>query len=168
MAKEVFKNIHGNEYCTPDNLFQTLNEEFNFVCDLACTKGNKKVRAGIYRPQNDSLKFPWHTVQGWLWLNPPYSPLKPWIQKAQAENKLGAKIVVLVPPILSTRYFSEWLPTEIRFILGRVPFLLDGVPMKSNTSDSCLLIYDTPKTRKPLRIKYIERSSLLFPDSALL
>ena len=163
MAKEVFKNIHGNEYCTPDALYNTLNEEFDFVCDLACTKDNLKCETGFQWPMWDSLASDWHLVgdgNGWLWCNPPYSPLKPWIQKAQMENKRGARIVMLVPPILSTRYFSEWLPTEIRFILGRVPFLLDGVPMKSNTSDSCLLIYDTPKVRKPLRIKY--------PDADLL
>lgn len=154
MAKEAFKNIHGNVFETPQWLFNTLNNEFNFCFDLACNIRNAKCK-NFFTEQHDSLKQNWHEISGWLWLNPPYSPLKPWIVKAQEENKLGAKVVVLCPPIISTRYFQEHLPSEIRFIVGRVPFLIDGIEMKSNTNDSCLLIYDQ-KVRQP-KITYIDR-----------
>ena len=155
MAKEAFKTIHGNIFETPQWLFDSLNNEFNFTVDLACNKDNRKCPKGITEDK-DSLKYPWHKLSGWLWLNPPYSPLKPWIQKAQIENQKGAKIVVLCPPVISTRYFQDHLPSEIRFIVGRVPFLLAGKEMKSNTNDSCLLIFDN-KVRQP-KITYIERN----------
>jgi phage N-6-adenine-methyltransferase len=136
--KQEFVTMHGNEWETPSDLFKKIDREFKFTHDLACTEKNKKVSRGIY----DSMGVDWHTLgNGWMWLNPPYSPLKPWIQKAQQENKRGCRIVMLVPPIISTRYFSKWVPSEIRFLLGRVPFLKDGVPMKSNTKDSCLLVF---------------------------
>jgi len=154
MAKEAFKNIHGNVFETPQWLFDSLNAEFDFQCDLACNSDNAKV-SKCFTEQDDSLTQNWHKIDGWLWLNPPYSPLKPWIVKAQQENAKGAKIVVLCPPIITSRYFQNHLPSEIRFIVGRVPFLLNGVEMKSNTNDSCLLIYDT-KVRQP-KITYIER-----------
>lgn len=157
MSKEAFKNIHGNIFETPNWLFESLNLEFDFKFDLACNEKNKKTQFGFTENEN-SLTQDWHKIDGWLWLNPPYSPLKPWIKKAQDENKKGAKIVVLCPPIISTRYFQDHLPSEIRFIVGRVPFILDEVEMKSNTNDSCLLIYDT-KVRQPL-IRYIERDQI--------
>jgi phage N-6-adenine-methyltransferase len=157
MAKEAFKNTHGNVFETPKWFFDALNEEFNFTFDLACLPENRKCKKG-FTEQDDSLSKDWHKADGWLWLNPPYSPLKPWIQKAQKENALGAKIVVLCPPIITTRYFRERLPSEIRFVLGRVPFLLNGKEMKGNTMDSCLLIYDTV-VRQPL-ISYVDRDKL--------
>lgn len=156
MAKEQFKTIHGNIFETPSWLFEGLNSEFSFTHDLACNKENMKTKTGFSHPEYNSLEEEWHKVKGWLWLNPPYSPLKPWIQKAQEESLLGAKIVLLCPPITSTRYFSEVLPSEIRHILGRVPFILNGKEMKSNTSDSMILIYGPPKVSK---ISYVERES---------
>lgn len=159
MSKEAFVTIHGNEYVTPPELFNALNTEFQFTFDLACSKENMKTSGGYHAPEYNSLDQPWENHPGWLWCNPPYSPLKPWIKKAQDANKKGARIVMLVPPIISTRYFSEHLPTEIRFILGRVPFILNGKPMKSNTSDSCLLIYGE-QVEQP-RISYVERNSLM-------
>jgi len=151
--------MHGNEYETPQALFDSLNAEFNFTFDLACSKTNRKVEKGFHAPEYDSLLERWSDLAGWLWLNPPYSPLKPWIQKAQTEHQRGARIVMLVPPIISTRYFSQHLPSEIRFILGRVPFILGGKPMKSNTSDSCLLIYGE-FSKQPL-LSYVERECLM-------
>lgn len=154
MAKEAFKNIHGNVFETPHWLFDALNKEFNFTFDLACNKQNAKCEQ-FYTEEENSLLKEWHKLNGWLWLNPPYSPLKPWIIKAQQENKKGARIVVLCPPIITSRYFQEYIPSEIRFIVGRVPFILNGKEMKSNTNDSCLLIYDD-KVRQP-KITYVER-----------
>ena len=156
MPKEAFKSIHGNVFETPQWLFDSLNREFAFTHDLACNQENKKCER-FYTEEDDALSREWHTLNGWLWLNPPYSPLKPWIEKAQKENSLGARIVALCPPIIFARYFQNRLPSEIRFILGRVPFFLNGIEMKSNTTDSCLLIYDNA-VRQPL-IKYVERDS---------
>lgn len=162
MAKEIYRNIHGNIFSTPNWLFNYLNDEFKFTFDLAANKENAKCEK-FFSEKDDSLTKNWTSLpHGWLWLNPPYSPLKPWIEKAQLENQKGAKIVVLCPPIITTRYFQNHLPSEIRFIVGRVPFLLNGIEMKSNTNDSCLLIYDT-KVRQP-KITYIERNDLNFKN----
>lgn len=154
MGKEQFKTIYDNEFHTPQWLFDALNMEFNFQVDLACTEQNKKCPVGL----TDSLNQPWRELSdGWMWLNPPYSPLKPWIEKAQSESLKGAKIVMLCPPLISSRYFSKVPPAQIRFILGRISFVRDGKEMPGNSADSCLLIYGPPV--KP-DIVYIERDSL--------
>ena len=52
-------------------------------------------------------------------------------------------------------FCGYWFISLIRFIVGRVSFIKNGVEMKGNTADSCLLIFDT-KVRLP-KIEYIER-----------
>lgn len=142
--------LSSNEFQTPDYIFEHFDKEFNFTWDLACTEANKKCDNGLY----DSLNEDWHKLDGWLWLNPPYSPLKLWVEKAQLEASKGAKICMLIPPILSTKYFSQYTPSEIRFILGRIPFIgADGIPMKGNSHDSCLVVYGNPVQPKVSYIK---------------
>lgn len=149
--------LSSNEFSTPDDFFNALNKEFNFQADLACNEDNKKCEVGLY----DSLNANWELIDGWLWLNPPYSPLKPWVQKAQRSYLHGAKIVMLIPPILNTKYFSEVLPTEIRFVVGRLKFIgADKIPMKSNSHDSCLVIYDGRNRNDFVKTKWISRDTL--------
>jgi len=132
----------SNYFETPDLFFKKWNEIYDFKFDLSANEGNSKCPK-YYTEAQDSLKQDWHQINGWLWLNPPYSPLKPWVQKAQQEADKGAKIVMLIPPILNTRYFAERLPSEIIYIVGRLPFLnYKKIPMKGNSHDSCLVVYD--------------------------
>lgn len=156
VAKEAFKTIHGNVFGTPQWFFDALNAEFNFAYDLACNKENMKCEQGLIDGEVDSLQVPWHTLAPgrWLWCNPPYSPVVPWIKKAREEFSLGAKIVMLVPAVISARHIAAVPPAEIRYILGRLSFLLGSKEMKSNMQDSMLLIYGPPAQSK---ITYIER-----------
>jgi len=134
--------IHGNEYETPQELFNKLNDEFNFIHDVACNKSNIKCGTGFTYPEYDSLKCDW-PLDGWLWLNPPYKPLRPWIEKTQEQVKRGCKVVMLIPPVtIACKYFSNLKPKEMRFLKGRVKFLIEGEPMHSNTRDSVIYIYD--------------------------
>mgnify|MGYP000240411688 CR=1 FL=1 len=156
--KEQFKTIHDNVFETPKWLFDSLNKEFDFKVDLACTKSNSKCDIGLYEEDVDSLEVDWHALSdGWMWLNPPYSPIKPWIEKAQSESRKGAKIVCLIPPIITTRYFSKIPPAQIRFIVGRVNFYRNGIEQVGNTSDSCIVIYSPPI--KP-DIVYVNRDDI--------
>ena len=151
--------IHGNEYETPREFFEILNNEFNFVFDLACNEENIKTKYGYKHPYYDALSCDW-PKNGWLWLNPPYKPLRPWIEKVQEQVEKGAKVVMLIPPVtLGCKYFNKIIPKEMRFVSGRIKFLINGEPMKANTRDSVVLIYDgKPKETKTIWIqqtKYI-------------
>lgn len=158
--KDRFKAPNNrNNYETPRWLFNSLNEEFNFQYDLACNRENCRLDKGLYVEDYNSLEVDWHKLSsGWLYINPPYSPLRPWIEKAQLETRLGAKIVMLVPPIVTTRYFMQHLPNEIRFIVGRINFENNGIEVRGNMFDSCLLIYDG--TESETSVKWITRDSL--------
>jgi len=148
-----FKTVKGNDYETPEYVFKYLDSEFNFVFDLAASKDTAKCTR-FYTPKDDALSKDWHKIKGYLWLNPPYSPLRPWLEKSYSEYLKGAKIVMLVPPFTYMSYFSRITPSEIRYIDKRIGFLLDGVPQNSNTHYSCLLIFDYARQTK---ISYISR-----------
>jgi len=155
--KEVFKNIHGNVIETPDWLFSELNKEFGFTFDLACNVQNMKTNNGYPVENFNSLEMDWHKNKGWQWLNPPYSPLKPWIEKTQKENKLGAKVVVLMPNVFATKYFASHKPSEIRVIVGRINFIKNGIEMKGNMTDVSIVVYGESNNTK---ISWVYRDEL--------
>ena len=139
-----------NSYETPQWLFDEYDKLCEFTWDLACTVDNAKCPQGIVE---SSLETSWHrlTPHRWLWLNPPYNPLKPWIIKAQQEARAGAKIVALVPlPTITTAYFDPSLVCRIEVIKGRISFERNGVPHHGNDSTHCLLFYDIERVQ-PLR-----------------
>lgn len=128
-----------NSYETPQWLFDHYNRHFNFAWDLACTVDNAKCENGLV----DSLGVPWHQLapHRWLWCNPPYKPLKPWIVKVQEEAALGAKIVALVPlPTITTAYFDKSF-YRIDVVEGRIAFERHGVPHYGNDSTHCVLFW---------------------------
>lgn len=105
-------------YETPAWLFDLLDREFEFTHDLAAVKQNAKKRFF-----HDSLSVDWHKLDGWLWLNPPFSGVRRWIEKAAAEANLGAKLVVLVPPsVLGGPYMQACHPKTIRFVARATRF----------------------------------------------
>lgn len=161
--KKPDMNANGfnrNEYETPVSLFNTLDAEFNFTCDLAASAHNSKC-ANYIDEQHNSLIDDWHKRYGWLWLNPPFSPLRPWIEKAQNEADRGAKVIMLVPTTcLATTYFAKRLPVGIRIIYGRVNFWHRGREYKGNTQDLCLLVFDGGFQRVT-SVEWIPRASLI-------
>lgn len=114
----------GDEWCTPDSVFNPLNKEFQFTLDPCCKK--ETARAGMfYTPHENGL------IQNWsnhsVFCNPPYSRnnINKWLQKCVDEQKAAAVIVALIPSDTSTKWFHEFvLPfAKIRFIKGRVLFV---------------------------------------------
>jgi site-specific DNA-methyltransferase (adenine-specific) len=156
--KPEFKTMHGNEYSTPQAVFNYFNKIYNFTHDLAASDLNYKCN-NYFTMENDSLSKDWHKLEGYLWLNPPYSPLRPWIEKAQKEADLGAKVCLLVPPFLNTKYIHNRLPNKIIYIVGRLAFEREGQAQKANTKDSVLLVFNDDVVRGAS--SWLSRSELL-------
>lgn len=53
------------DYCTPQDFFDRLNEEFHFTLDAAATDKSAKCQA-YYTPETDGLKSPWNLAGGGL------------------------------------------------------------------------------------------------------
>ena len=54
------------DYCTPQDFFDRLNEEFHFTLDAAATDKSAKCPA-YYPPETDGLKSPWNLAGGGLY-----------------------------------------------------------------------------------------------------
>ena len=51
------------DYCTPQDFFDRLNDEFGFVLDAAATTKSAKCPA-YYTPETDGLNSPWNLAGG--------------------------------------------------------------------------------------------------------
>ena len=59
------------DYCTPQDFFDRLNEEFHFTLDAAATDKSAKCSA-YYTPETDGLKSPWNLAGGGLYSDTTY------------------------------------------------------------------------------------------------
>lgn len=111
-------------WCTPQDFFNDLNTEFNFVLDAAATDRSAKC-AMYYTPELDGLSQSWD-VGGAVFCNPPYGrELKKWVAKAyMGSQKIKHPIVLLIPARTDTTYFHDYIyrKAELRFIRGRIKF----------------------------------------------
>lgn len=112
-----------DEWATPQEFFDELNEEFHFTLDLAANEENHKCETFFKKEQN-GLTCQWggHTV----FCNPPYGrEIGKWVKKAWEEHKTsGNTVVMLLPARTDTRWFHEFIygKAEIRFVRGRLKF----------------------------------------------
>ena len=132
-------------WCTPQDFFNDLNKEFNFVLDAAATDGSAKCTM-YYTPESDGLTQSWD-VGGAVFCNPPYGrELKKWVAKAYEESqKIKYPIVLLIPARTDTTYFHDYIyqKAELRFIRGRIKFTDEyGAIKNSAPFPSMLVIYN--------------------------
>lgn len=86
-----------NEWSTPQDLFEELNEEFGFTIDVAATAENAKCER-YYTAADDGLKQSWGGES--VFCNPPYGrQIGRWVEKAAREaEKPGTTVVLLTRP----------------------------------------------------------------------
>jgi|TARA_Y100000296_G_C5170608_1_gene257097 site-specific DNA-methyltransferase (adenine-specific) len=124
MNKGLFTS-NKDDWETPQDLFDRLNEEFDFRLDVCANAKNAKC-GGYFNKKDNGLNKSWWLIKGYCWCNPPYGrQIIKWVEKAYMENKLnGARIVMLLPARTDTRYFHDYIygKAEIRFIKGRLKF----------------------------------------------
>ncbi len=114
------------DWNTPKDLFNKLNNEFNFEWDLAASHNNALCKK-YYTKEDDGLKQTW---SGICWLNPPYgdksSKMVDWIKKAynDSNNNDNLTVVMLIPARTNTKWFHNYCmkSSEIKFICGRPKF----------------------------------------------
>ncbi|HBY6180245.1 TPA: phage N-6-adenine-methyltransferase [Klebsiella pneumoniae] len=152
---------------TPPALFACLNAEFCFQLDAAAAAHNALCRKFITAEQN-TLETPWAdylSIPGYVWLNPTYSDITPFVKKAAAESANQIGTVMLVPADTSVGWFKEAIKTasEVRFITaGRLAFInpVTGKPVSGNNKGSMLIIWH-PYPRTHCRFSTVERDALM-------
>lgn len=122
MVSKTLFSSNSDEWATPQNLFDEMNNEFNFDLDVCATDENHKCPE-YYTKEQDGLSKNWGGRR--VWLNPPYSQIDKWVEKAFRETRNDNTLVVmLIPSRTDTRYFHNYIyqRTEIRFVKGRLKF----------------------------------------------
>lgn len=119
-------NIHfsskSNEWQTPIELFNSLNNEFKFQLDAAATKENA-LCDNFFTIEDDALIQDWSFYKS-VWCNPPYGKfIGKFIEKGYNESLKGCIVVFLIPARTDTKYWHEFCSKgEVRFIKGRLKF----------------------------------------------
>lgn len=124
MNTELMFSSATNEWATPQNFFDKLNDEFNFTLDPCATPENAKCKK-FYTIKEDGLEQDWQGEA--VFCNPPYGrAVKNWVKKCHDEGqKPNTTVVMLIPARTDTTYFHEYIyhkAKEIRFIKGRLKF----------------------------------------------
>ena len=128
--KDVHFSTGKDDWETPPELFEKLNQEFRFTLDPCCTEKSAKCKR-YYTKEQDGLAQSWEGET--VFCNPPYSPKTrnnpgqvAWIKKAYEESKKpNTTVVMLIPARTDTKAFHQYIynRSEIRFLPGRIKFV---------------------------------------------
>lgn len=119
---DVHFSSETNEWATPQDFFDKLNDEFHFTLDPCSTDDNCKCEKH-YTIRDNGLQQDWSNDV--VFMNPPYGrDIDKWIRKAYGESLRGAIVVCLIPARTDTSYWHDYIfnKSEIRFIRGRLSF----------------------------------------------
>ena len=112
-----------DDWETPQDLFDELDDEFHFTLDAASSDFNAKCEKH-YTVEDDGLSQSWAGNN--VFLNPPYGRnMKDWMRKAYEESQAeNTTVVVLVPARTDTAWFHDYVygKAELRFLRGRLKF----------------------------------------------
>ena len=124
MNTDVMFSSATDNWSTPQDFFNKLNDEFHFTLDVCADENNHKCEH-YYTKEMDGLSRPWI---GTVWCNPPYGrKIGEWVRRAYISSNIdSATVVMLLPARTDTRWFHDYIynksNTEIRFIKGRLKF----------------------------------------------
>ena len=141
------------DYQTPEDFVLAVQRRLHipyFGWDLAADKDNTQATR-FFTEDDDSLKQVWSSLYynaampEWLWLNPPYADIEPWVKKASEESRLGAFVAMLVPASVGANWWRDYVEFESYqlFLNGRIKF----VGAKDYYPKDCALLLYTPFIR---------------------
>lgn len=133
----VKHELTDDDWYTPKTLFDALGVTFDI--DVAAPPGGVSwiPATRYYTEQDDGLDAPW---DGSIWMNPPYSKPKPWVERMAREHTEG---IALVPADCSTSWWqtgAKWSEL-VCLIRGRMVFVQPGNQnVTSAPFPSCLFV----------------------------
>lgn len=132
----ALKTSNSDEWPTPQWLFDLLDLEFGFTLDPCCTEESAKCSKFYTVTENGLLK---NWAEETVFMNPPYSHVSDWMQKAYGSAQDGATVVCLVPSRTDTKWWHKYaMKGEIRFIRGRLKF---GNATENAPFPSCVIVF---------------------------
>lgn len=127
MNAEVMFSSKTDQWATPQDFFDKLNEEFHFTLDPCADEFNHKCEQ-YYTKEQDGLSIYWGGWKERVFCNPPYGrEIGKWVARCYRHAKSdGGLAVMLIPARTDTKWFHDYIynkpNVEIRFIKGRLKF----------------------------------------------
>lgn len=134
MNASVHLSSKSDDWATPQDLFDLLNEKFEFELDVCASVENAKVPY-FFTKEKNGLAQVWRGV---CWMNPPYgrknrrkgiAGIGAWVEKAARSAEQGATVVCLLPARTDTKWWHAFCypvlrerPDDVEFLRGRVKF----------------------------------------------
>jgi site-specific DNA-methyltransferase (adenine-specific) len=123
----------SDEWGTPRELFKELNYRYGFDLDVAASCSNHLLE-NYYTKEDNALIEDWGSSKigrrSRAFMNPPFSQLKLFCEKAYREVEAGHCIfvVALLPARTDTHAFHDYIygKAQIQFLRGRLRF--EGAP----------------------------------------
>lgn len=150
--KGMFTN-NSNEWCTPRQLYDELNKQYHFDIDLASSDENH-LCDHYFTKKNDALANEWggHVA----FCNPPYGKeIGKFVEKAYKtvmDNRYKTIIVMLIPSRTDTKYWHNYIfncpYASIKFLKGRIKFVMDGEIQQSAPFPSAIVVFDNINKQK--------------------
>lgn len=140
-----------DDRATTIEVFAPLQDRYGFTIDVAAAAHNAKLPR-FYDIDSDGLTQPWDGER--VWCNPPYSNIRPWVEKAWTSH---ADLIVMLLPANRTeqRWWQDLVEPVLReqspsfrceFLSGRIRFLRKGQteikPNERPPFGCCLLIWE--------------------------
>lgn len=130
--------------------------------DVCASDVNKKFLTYISEEQ-DTLKMSWgkHNL---CWMNPPYSNVTPFLEKAVAEVENGNYTLALMKNDCSTKWFAYAVEHAIAIIFitrGRINFVsaLSGEVVGGNNFSSVVFVFGS-KPQWSQRVLFVDKKEL--------
>lgn len=145
----------SDEWATPLDVFERIAAAYGpFDLDACCRPETAKARR-YFTKDDDALTKRW---TGRVWVNPPYSDPRPWIEKAMSAAVSGdaSRVVMLLPASTDTNWFHDLvLPfADVVFVKGRVKFLgWEGTPIGSPKAGSIIAVFPKASDAFSLRAR---------------
>ena len=143
MKTELFFSCKTDQWETPQDFFDQLNNEFHFTLGPCADESNHKCERYFTKDQ-DGLKQDWSGEI--VFCNPPYGrKVGEWVQKCFQEVYQGncKCAVLLLFANTDTRWFHDWIyhKAEVRFVKGRLKF---GGGRVNSPKPSMVVIFRNP------------------------
>lgn len=124
MMTDVILSSKKQDWSTPQDFYDRLNDEFHFTLDPCADENNHKC-AKWYSKEQNGLEQDWSGER--VFCNPPYGRnVRSWVKKSFDEvNSNGCEIsVMLLNARTDTVWFHDFVypHAEIRFVKGRLCF----------------------------------------------
>lgn len=123
MNTKVLFSSEKEDWATPQDFYDKLNDEFHFTLDPCASVENHKCEK-YYTVQQNGLLQSWENEI--VFCNPPYCrKTGEWVKKGYEESKnKNTVVVMLLPSRTDVKWFHDFLLpyAEIRFIKGRLKF----------------------------------------------